>query len=403
MLATDAAPAPLRRRSFITGLGVGQIVSWGTIYYAFPVVADRMSADLGVTRADMYVGATIAFLISAVAAYPVGAWIDRGHGRAIMSVGALLSALLLFAWSQTSSLLQFYWIFAGIGVAQAMCLYEPAFAVVARRYGPEARSGITALTLWGGFASTVFVPLTEFFAERIGWHDAILLLAVANVLFALLPYLWVIRPHGDLPVEHETAPSLQGPVQQAIRTPSFWGLLVAYVSYYVAFMLVTYHRYPLLRERGFDAAAVVAGMALIGPAQVAGRIVMWALTSRVTVAQLGIGVFVGFPLALALLVFMPTAFVWLAAWAMFHGALNGVMTIVRGLAVPELVTRRAYGTVNALLAAPSNVAKALAPMGAAFAWQSAQSYAPVLHGCIAIAAVGLLGFGGAVLAAKRAD
>ncbi len=390
-----------RHNVFLTGLGIGQVVSWGTIYYAFPVVADRMGAELGATRTEIYVGATIAFLIAAIAAYPVGAWIDRGHGRAVMSVGAAISALLLFAWSQATSLPQLYLIFAGIGVAQAMCLYEPAFAVVARRYGRDARSGITAVTLWGGFASTVFVPLTEFLAERFGWRSAIASLGAINLLFALVPYLLVIRADQDMPLEHAAAPAARGPVQEAIRTPSFWALLLAFVSYYVAFMVVTYHLYPLLRERGFDAATVVAAMALIGPAQVVGRIAMWAVTSRISVAQLGIAIFVGFPLALYALSALPTEFAWLAAWAIFHGAINGVMTIVRGLAVPELVTRRAYGTVNALLAAPSNVAKALAPLGAAIAWQAGQSYGPVLAGCIAISAVGMLGFGAAVALAKR--
>jgi predicted MFS family arabinose efflux permease len=312
-----------------------------------------------------------------------------------------LSALLLLAWSQATSLLQLYAIFAGIGVAQAMCLYEPAFAVVARRYGREARSGITAVTLWGGFASTVFVPLTEFLAERYGWRGAIASLAAINILFALVPYLLVIRSAQDLPLEPAEAPSSRGPVQEAVRVPAFWGLLIAFVSYYVAFMVVTYHLYPLLRERGFDAATVVAAMALIGPAQVAGRIVMWAVASRVSVAQLGIAVFVGLPLALFVLWALPTQFIWLGAWAVLHGAINGVMTIVRGLAVPELVTRRAYGTVNALLAAPSNIAKALAPMGAAVAWQLSQSYGPVLVGCIAISVIGTFAFAGAVAMARR--
>ncbi|GIL37880.1 MFS transporter [Roseiterribacter gracilis] len=389
------------QRFFITGLGIGQVVSWGTIYYAFPVVADRMGIDLGATRTELYVAATIAFLVAAVAAYPVGAWIDRGHGRIVMSVGAALSALLLFAWSQATSLSQLYLLFAGIGIAQALCLYEPAFAVVARRYGRDARSGITALTLWGGFASTVFVPLTEFLAERFGWRNAIASLGAINLLFALVPYLLVIRANQDVPLEHAEAPAARGPVHEAIRTPSFWALLVAFVSYYCAFMVVTYHLYPLLRERGFDAATVVTAIALIGPAQVAGRVVMWAVAARISVAQLGIAIFVGFPLALYALAVLPTVFAWLVAWAIFHGAINGVMTIVRGLAVPELVTRRAYGTVNALLAAPSNVVKALAPLGAAIVWQASESYGPVLAGCILISVVGTLGFGAAVALARR--
>jgi MFS family permease len=398
---TLEAPAAARRRGFITGLGIGQVVSWGTIYYAFPVVAERMGAELGATRGELYVAASIAMLLAAVAAYPVGAWIDRGHGRAVMSAGALLSAVLLLAWSRATSLPQLYLIFAGIGIAQAMCLYEPAFAVVARRYGRDARSGITAVSLWGGFASTVFVPLTEFLAARDGWRFAIGVHAAITVVLALVPYLCVIRPAADQVIEHASAPSLQEkPVRQALQTPTFWALLVAFLGYYIAFAALTYHLYPLLLERGFDATTVVVGMALIGPAQVAGRIVMWALTTRVTVAQLGIAIFIGLPLATLLLAWLPPVFLWLAVWAVLHGAINGIMTIVRGLAIPELVTRRAYGAVNALLAAPSNVVKALAPMGAAFLWQAGRSYGPVLTVCIGISAVGAVAFVAAVLLAR---
>lgn len=381
------------RLLFISGLGVGQIVSWGTIYYAFPVVADRMASDLSATRADMYGAATVAFLLAALVAYPVGAWVDRGHGRRVMAGGALLSIALLLAWSRVSSLFELYAIFAGLGVAQALCLYEPAFAVVARRYGADARQGITALTLWGGFASTVFVPLTDFLAARLGWRDAIATLAAINVVLALIPYLLVIRKDLDTPAQTELHTDDRGPVREALRMPSFWGLLLAFTAYYAAFSALTYHLYPLLQERGFDTAAVVAAMAMIGPAQVAGRIGMWALAARLSVARLGLVMFVALPLAITLLALLPTVFAWLAGWALLHGAINGVMTIVRGMAVPELVTRRGYGAVNGLLAAPSNLVKALAPMGAAVAWQIAGNYGPVMLGCIGLGVVGALAFG----------
>lgn len=50
--------------------------------------------------------------------------------------------------------------------------------------------------------------------------------------------------------------------------------------------------------------------------------------------------------------------------AAFYGGANGITTIVRGMAVPEIVTRDGYGAVNGSLVAPMNVMTALAPLGA---------------------------------------
>src|SRR5690606_15230074 len=101
---------------------------------------------------QLYGAATAGMLLSALVAVPVGTAIDRGYGRWVMTVGALLAGLLLLGWSGVSDLLWFYLFVAGVGATQAATLYEPAFAVIARRAGPlHARSGITALTLWAGF------------------------------------------------------------------------------------------------------------------------------------------------------------------------------------------------------------------------------------------------------------
>src|SRR5574341_367359 len=149
-------PAPGRGR-FITGLGVTQIVSWGTLYYSFPLIAEPMSRELALAKPAVYGAATVGILVAGLASLPVGAAIDRGYGRAVMTLGSVLGGLLLIGWSQVASLWPFYFLFAGVGLAQAMTMYEPAFAVIARRYGAEARRGITAVTLWGEFASTVFI------------------------------------------------------------------------------------------------------------------------------------------------------------------------------------------------------------------------------------------------------
>ena len=401
------APAfrPLSGRSlFITGLGIGQICSWGSLYYAFPLIAEAMGRDLGWSKPDLYGAATLGLILAGLASYPVGLAIDRGYGRLVMAAGSALAGLLLLAWSQVEGRLAFTACVAGIGILQAATLYEPAFAVVARRSGATgARAGITALTLWGGFASTVFIPLVQMLIDIEGWRGALMVLGGINLVLCAGLHAAVIDPAADHPVPAGAAKTGSGGVVRTVmRQPTFWALALALTAYSGVFSAFTFHFYPLLVERGFDTASVVAAMAIIGPAQVAGRIAIWVLAPRASVRRIGSLVVLAFPLALLALAALPASFALVAGVAALYGAANGIMTIVRGLVVPEMLTRSAYGAVNGVLAAPGTIAKALAPVGAALLWAQAGSYAPVLAAQVLGALVLVLGFWGAALLSARA-
>lgn len=395
--AAASPPARRARRWFIAALGVGQIVSWGTLYYSFPLLAEPMAREFGLSKPEVYGAATVGLVVAGLAAYPVGSAIDRGRGRAVMVGGALLAALLLLVWSFVGAGWMLYPLFVGIGLAQAMTLYEPAFAVVARRFGAEARSGITALTLWGGFASTVFVPLIQLLLDRVGWRGALLALAALTLLLAVLPYRLAIGRSADAPAPGVAPVTGRSPVGWALRRPAFWGLAVAFTVYYGVFSGLTFHLYPLLLERGYDAGTVVAALAVIGPAQVAGRVAVWLLAGRRSIRAVGSVTVLGLPVAVLLLWLLPPGFPSLAAFAVVQGAANGVMTIVRGLAVPEMLTREAYGAINGALALPSIVAKATAPLAAAVLWAATGSYDALLVAVLAGSLVVALGFWSAAL------
>lgn len=418
---TDPSLAASRegRGRFIHGLGTAQIVSWGSLYYSFPLVAEPMGRELALSKPALYGAATFGVLISGLASYPIGASIDRGYGRVIMTFGSLLGGALLMVWSRIDSLATFYLLFGGIGLAQAMTMYEPAFAVVARRYGLEARRGITAITLWGGFASTVFIPLTQLLLNLFGWRNALLVLGACNLGLCVGLHAWLIDRNRDAPrslVETRSNPgegrsvprdsaSIARPtgetrvpltgsqaVRWVIRRPAFWGLLVAFTVYYGMYVGLTFHLYPLLLERGFSVADVIGGLAIIGPAQVVGRIAMWVFAKNRPVRTIGLAAIGAFPICLLLLILLPRTFLSLAAFAAVCGAANGVITIVRGLVVPEMLTRHAYGAVNGALALPANVAKALAPAATAALWALFGSYDAVLQAALGSALVVVVAF-----------
>lgn len=403
---TGAAHRPPGAASpFITGLGIGQICSWGTLYYSFPQVATAMGADLGWSKTELYGAATLGLALAGLAAWPVGAAIDRGHGRLVMTCGSLLAGLMLFLWSRVDGLALYYLAVAGIGILQAATLYEPAFAVVARRAGPlDARAGITALTLWGGFASTVFIPVVQLLLDHLGWRDTLIVLGAINVTLCAGLYAGAIDRRRDAP---RPAAGVGGGVtgrqatMLALRAPAFWGLAIAFTAYAATFSAFTFHLYPLLAERGFDSATIVAAMAVIGPAQVAGRVAIWLLAPGASVARIGSFVVLVFPLALILLAALPAAFPAAVLVALLYGAANGIMTIVRGMAVPEMITREAYGAVNGALAAPSMISRALAPAAAALLWSASGGYDAVLIAMIAGTLLLVTGFWAAARAGGR--
>jgi predicted MFS family arabinose efflux permease len=404
--AKDREPAmPVgERRRFVAGLGVAQIISWGTLYYAFPLIAVAMESDLHVSKPELYGAATFGLAVGSLAAYPVGVSIDRGRGRWVLAAGSVLAAALLLAWSRVASLAALYAIFAGIGVAQAMTLYEAACAVISRQPVDDVRAAITALTLWGGFASTVFVPLTQGLLDTLGWRAALDALASLNLLVCAPLHLAVV---GATPAAAASSPAggLQSAeraaVGAALRSPVFVALAVAFTLYNGAFAALTYHLYPLLLERGFGPAAVVAAIALVGPSQVAARVVVWWLAREVPIRGLGMATVAALPASLLALIALPSSFASIAFFAIVWGTANGVMTIVRSLAVPELVTKDAYGELNGILAVPGAVARAVAPVAAAALWSAAGSYGAVLVAALAMAAVAAASFWMAALYKTR--
>lgn len=393
-------------RRFTCALGVSQICAWGVLYYSFPQVADAMGGDLGWSKTELYLAPTLSLIVAGLSAIPVGIAIDRGYGQWVMSLGSILAGLLLIAWSQVETLAAFYVIFAGIGAVSATTLYEASFAVVVRCNGSEdARREITLLTLWGGFASTIFIPLIELLLETWGWRTSLVFLGLVPLALCLPLNAYAAKPEGDLskalPFENTSESGATTGLKWAAGQPTYWALIAVYVAHAAVFSAYTYHAYPLLQELGLETAGVITVLALIGPAQVAGRLILHLLRREPSLAGLGVGtssvtllVFVGFSLA-------PPSLAVLAFLAVLYGAANGIMTIIRGMAVPALLTKRSYGRITGSLVMPSMVAKAVAPSAAAALWEFDQGYDSVLLALVLGSALLTLSFAIAVFTSRR--
>ena len=214
----------------VLALATGQLVSWGILYYGFSLFLVPMERDLGWSRVSLNGALTCGLLVSGLAAYPVGAWIDRKGGRLVMSLGTLIGAAALALWAMVEHIALFYAAWAMIGVAMAATLYEPAFAVLTGLFRQDYRRRILVLTLVGGFASTVFMPATQALIDAIGWRPT--LWSLAAILLVLVGPIHLLLP-GE-PVEGQAGLTPPRPaaaaVRAALRTPIFWGLVVCFVD-----------------------------------------------------------------------------------------------------------------------------------------------------------------------------
>ena len=177
-------------------LGIAQIISWGALYYAIAVLGASIGADLGLSPAHVFGAYSTGLLLSGLTAPVAGRAIDRWSGRIVLTIGSLVAALALFWLSRVSSALEYYLAWCVGGVAMGLTLYDPAFATLSQHFGTSYRKALTALTLFGGFASTVFWPLAQFGLVHLGWRDTLAAFALLELAVCLPLHWWLIPAHG---------------------------------------------------------------------------------------------------------------------------------------------------------------------------------------------------------------
>lgn len=347
----------------VCALGVNQIISWGSFYYTIAVLGETMQRDLGVSQTLLFGAFTLSLFLSGLAAPMAGKLIDERGGRTVLSLGSCIgaAALLLFATASGPFTLLLASVMAG--VAMAATLYDAAFAALNQIAGPAYRKSITALTLFGGFASTVFWPLSQVLLDAIGWRQTLAVYAGLQLLICLPLHWWLLPAHHADSATPEAVAAANQP--DSISSPA----AADYAWLAVAFALVTFvssalliHLITLLKSAGLSAKDAVFVAALIGPMQVVGRILEFSVARNIRPVTIGTVSFVLMLLAVIVLYFVQGLSLPAFLFAAFFGFSNGIMTIVRGTVPAVLFGRAGYGALLGKLARPAFIARALAPV-----------------------------------------
>ncbi len=345
----------MRRGIVVGALGTAQILAWGSSYYLPAILADPIADGLGLSRTAVFGVFSGSLLVSAFLGPPVGRAIDTHGGRGVLALSNLVLAagLVLLALTQGVVTLAAAWTVLGVGMA--MGLYDPAFATLAGLYGREARGPITGITLIAGFASTVGWPLSALLEAHFGWRGACLVWAALNLLIGL-PLNRLLIPRAPPPIR---ATEVQGTAGPAPRGAMLLLSFVFAATWFVTGAMAA-HLPRLLEVAGASAPAAIATAALVGPAQVGARLVEFGalkrthplISARLAAALHPIG-------AIVLMAVGPPA---ITAFAILHGAGNGLLTIAKGTLPLAIFGPVGYGLRSGVLGAPARAAQAGAPL-----------------------------------------
>lgn len=375
-----SAPGP---RVVVAALGVTQILAWGSSYYLVAVMAQPIAAETGWPLALVVGGFSLGLLVSGLVSPRVGRTIDRLGGRPVLALSSVLigAGQLTLALAHHVPVYLLAWAIMGAGMGAG--LYDAAFSTLGRLYGERARRAITSLTLWGGFASTVCWPLSAFMVEAIGWRGACLVYAAIQVGVSLPIHLALLPravPDAAPPAAKPAGPAaIDGRRRRALLLHGSVLVLAAVIS-----SMISVHLLTLLQARGLELAAAVALGALIGPAQVASRVVEMTVGARFHPVWTMIAAMSLILAGLAALSLTP----WAALALVLYGAGNGIYSIAKGTLPLALFGREGYATLMGRLAMPALLTAALSPfVGAALI--EAVGAGPTLLGLLAAAACAL--------------
>lgn len=356
-------PDPTSRRWFIIGaLGINQILAWGSSYYLTTVLAKPVAEDTGWSLTWVVGGFTIGLLAAGVVSPRVGREIDRLGGRPVLALGALLIALGQLGLGLAPNVYVFLAAWVVLGAGMGAGLYDAAFASLGRFYGQQARGAISALTLYGGFASTVCWPLSVLLTENLGWRGACFVYAAINLLIVLPLAFALPREERREPAAKPAQPAGLGD-STVPATWVYWTLALCITLSSVISAVVSVFVLNFLEARGVALAAAVGLAALIGPSQVGSRVLEMVLGQRIhpvwTMVLATVLVAAGLAVLLAGLPLI-------AAGLIAYGAGVGIRSIARGTLPMALFGPVGYATLMGRLGLPSMIAQALAP--AAGAW-----------------------------------
>lgn len=344
----------------LIALGVGQCVNWGVLYYAFAVLLLPVQHDLAVAQWVVTGAFSLALLVSAACAPAIGHWADRGHAGRAIEWGGLAAAALLVVWPLWPTVWMLYLVWPLLGVCMSATLYEPAFALIGQSHGDTRQRlrALGAITVFGGMASTIFLPATAWLVAVLGWRQAVVVLAVVVATSTIATRVFTLTTSAKMVARPSIAAE---PPTTHVRTPHIGLVVLAFSLASLGSAALMSNIVPALGERAVSPALAATLGGLLGIMQIPGRALVMhgavsASPSTLVVLSLCLQA-----LGLGALAAAPSVVLIAAGIAVFAvGA--GLATIARPHLIQTMFGPASAGAVNGRLARAQQLARAAGPI-----------------------------------------
>jgi len=398
-VTTEPLPPPLRLRDPLAarilpkrlfygwyialGCAAMMMVAGGVGYYGLAVFLEPLQEEHGWSNSQVSGATSMFFLIGGVMGALIGPYVDRYGPRTFQILGVLVTGVLAMLIGGITELWQLYALYAliavGNGLASAVSINAMMSRWWIRRRAKAMSVSATGISLGG----VILTPLGAWMVEVGGLALAGPVLGGAVLLVALPVVLWVLvfdpremglLPDGDRSVEEAeaavrasgrrqlSAASQQRPWtrREAMRTLSFWAILVGFVLVLMAQTGFVIHQIAFLEERLGSRSAAAFALSTTALGSIIARLVVGQFADSIDKRWLTAGIFAVQASAVLLVLAVDNSIATYVLILIF-GFTIGNVYMMQSLLVSEIFGIVSFGSIFGLITLAAQAGSGLGP------------------------------------------
>lgn len=343
-------------------LGLITIAVYGSWFYAFGVLLDPIIEDTGWSEPAVAAVFSSSAVIAGFGSLAGGWLLDRIGSRLVFAMAALLGGgAFLVASGAESPVLFAVSAATGGGVLASLGFYHVTQTAAVRISPGQHDRAIAVLTIWGAFASAIYIPLAAWLLGIFDWRGTLRLLALSAVLALMAGVLTidtrVRRPRESSPIRVEMLKALKtGRARRFVTSQALAGIGVGTILVY---------QVPAMTSAGLALSAASFWAGFRGFAQLGGRLPLMPIVRRLGIAGSLRLSYVMIALGSIALAFAGTPLL-AAAYALLAGFGIGAVSPLVGMHSKDIFHGAGLGTAMGLMNLVFQLSNAIGPTGAAW-------------------------------------
>ncbi len=339
---TTAARIP---RAQIGVLGVITIAAYGCWFYAFGVLFDPILADTGWSEPSLAVAFSVSSLLSGAGSIPGGWMLDRFGSRGVFGLAAIVTLAGFQVAAGTSDIIVFT-VSSSIagGTLGALAFYHVT-QTTAVRISPRSKDrAIAVLTIWGAFASAIYMPIAALLVEPLGWRPTLRIVTTSAVIALAVGAITISTKTTDMPGSRHVFTELW----ESVKGNSTRRFLIAQGLAGIGVSTVLVYQVPAMTAAGLPLAAASFWAGARGFSQLLGRLPLMPIVNRFGVINSLRLSYVAIAVGMVVLAFAGNP-VLAAVYAVLAGFGVGATSPLIGMNSAELFGEKSLGTAMGVL------------------------------------------------------